>query len=284
MVTTGLVAGVLVAAALIAATVALAPQPVPLRARIRTTLEPDLTPSSTEWVARWRRRLVPADDRIVPALAITGTSVEQLALRRLAWTVGGALAPMLAWPAGLVALGAPPAAAPLAGLIGGAVGWWLAIHELHDQADKRRREMNLALASYLSLTAIMIRGGAGPEQALRDTAQAGSGWTFDALRRPIAQADEAGVSPWHAFDDLGRELGMIELRALGSQLRIASHQGSSPARTLAARAAALRAEELATQLSEANRAEQRMSAPLVGLGLCVVVFIVFPALMSVLSP
>ncbi len=86
------------------------------------------------------------------------------------------------------------------------------------------------------------------------------------------------ASLWQTFDGLGAEFGMLELRALGAELRIAARQGSSPARTLTTRAAGLREEELAMQLAAANRAEQRMALPLVGLGLTVVVFIVFPAL------
>jgi Flp pilus assembly protein TadB len=285
MIFTGLLAGTLAAAALLLGVVALSPQPVSLRERVRVALEPATTRrTTTTWLGRWRNRMLPTDDRLDAALAITGVSIERLLVRRLAWTAGAATVAALAWPAGLSALGAPLVAAPVIALAGGAVGWWLAVHELHDQAAKRRRELSLALAAYLSLTATMIRAGAGEEQALRDAAHAGSGWTFRALQRAIDRADTTGMSLWHTFDVLGRELGMVELRALGGQLRIAREQGSSPTRTLISRAAALRAEELATQLAEANRAEQRMAAPLVGLGLTVVVFIIFPALMAFISP
>ena len=138
--------------------------------------------------------------------------------------------------------------------------------------------MSLALAAYLQLAATMIRAGTAEEQALRDAAAAGSGWTFEALRRAMDRAVTSGAALWQTFDALGAELGMVELRALGAELRIAARQGSSPARALTTRAAELREEELATQLAAANRAEQRMALPLVGLGLTVVVFIVFPAL------
>lgn len=283
MLALGLAAGVLAAGALLLAVAGLAPRPVPLADRVRTALEP-APQSASGRLDRWRDRLVPADERTAAALAITGTSNEQLLLRRLAWTAAGAIIPMLFWPAGLVALGAPLAAAPVAGTLGGAAGWWLAIHEQHDKAAKRRREMSLALAAYLSLAATMIRAGTGEEQALRDAADAGSGWTFDTLQHVLDRAEATGTTLWQTFDALGAELGMVELRALGGELRIAARQGSSPARPLTARASALRADELATQLAEANRAEQRMAAPLVGLGLTVVVFIIYPALASFISP
>jgi tight adherence protein C len=280
MIGIGLLAGVLAATAVVAAVVGLAPQPVRLADRVRTALEPATTDrrSPQGALARWQHRLLPSDDRLDAALTITGVSVEQLVIRRLIWTGGGVVVPMLFWPAGLAALGTPLVVAPMVGLIGGAAGWWLAVHELHDQAARRRREMSLALAAYLQLASTMIRAGTAEEQALRDAADAGSGWSFDALQRAMDRAVTSGASLWQTFDGLGAEFGMLELRAFGAELRIAARQGSSPARTLTTRAAALREEELAMQLAAANRAEQRMALPLVGLGLTVVVFIVFPAL------
>jgi tight adherence protein C len=280
MIGLGLLAGVLAASAVTLAVVGLAPRPVPLAARVRTALEPATTNQSSPQgpLARWQHRLLPTDERLDAALAITGISAEHLVIRRLVWTGGGLVVPMLFWPAGLAALGTPLLAAPMVGLVGGAAGWWLAVHELHDQADRRRREMSLALAAYLQLASTMIRAGTAEEQALRDAAAAGSGWTFGALQRAIDRAVTSGASLWQTFDGLGAEFGMLELRALGAELRIAARQGSSPARTLTTRAARLREEELAMQLAAANRAEQRMALPLVGLGLTVVVFIVFPAL------
>jgi Flp pilus assembly protein TadB len=280
MIGIGLLAGVLAATVVLAAVAGLAPQPVRLADRLRTALEPATTDQSSRegLLARWQHRLLPTDDRLDAALAITGVRVERLVIRRLLWTGGGLVVPMLFWPAGLAALGTPLLAAPMVGLIGGAAGWWLAVHELHDQAARRRREMSLALAAYLQLASTMIRAGTAEEQALRDAADAGSGWSFDALQRAMDRAVTSGASLWQTFDGLGAEFGMLELRALGAELRIAARQGSSPARTLTTRAAALREEELAAQLAAANRAEQRMALPLVGLGLSVVVFIVFPAL------
>lgn len=279
MIGIGLLAGLLAAAAVVLAVVGLAPQPASLADRVRTALEPTTSGwSSPGRLARWQHRLIPTNDRLTAALAITGTSTERLLIRRLAWTAGGSFVPMAFWPAGLATLGVPWLVAPVVGLAGGAAGWWLAIHELHDQATKRRREMSLALAAYLQLTATMIRAGTAEEQALRDAAAAGSGWAFDVLQRAMDRAVASSTSLWQTFDGLGAELGLVELRALGAELRIAARQGSSPARTLTTRAAGLRAEELASQLASANRAEQRMALPLVGLGLTVVAFIVFPAL------
>lgn len=285
MVSLGLLAGVLIAAAVVSAVAALAPRPVALADRIRGALSaaPAADGHGRSRLARIRQRLTPVDDRLAADLTVTGTSVEQLLSRRLLWAACGAVMPVLFWPAGLAALGAPLAAAPAAGLIGGAAGWWLALHETRDQAVKRRREMSLALAAYLQLTSTMIRAGTAEEQALRDAAAAGSGWAFTALQRALERAVQSGTSVWQSFDELGAQLGMVELRALAAELRIASRQGSSPARALTARAASLRDEELATELAAANRAEKQMAAPLVGLGLCVVVFIIFPALATFLG-
>ena len=276
----GLLAGMLTAVAVVLAVVALAPRPTALAVRIRTALEPPTAADhgSRGTLDRLQRRLMPTDDRLAADLAVTGTTVEQLLTRRLVWAAGGLVVPAVFWPAGLAALGAPLAAAPVASLAGAAGGWWLALHETRDQAAGRRREMNLALAAYLQLTSTMIRAGTAEEQALRDAAAAGSGWAFTALQRALDRAVQSGTSVWHAFDELGAQLGMVELRALAAELRVASRQGSSPARTLTTRAASLRDEELSTQLAAANRAEKKMAAPLVGLGLCVVVFIIFPAL------
>ena len=276
----GLLAGVLTAVAVVLTVVALAPRPTALAARIRTALEPSTAAghASRRRLDRLQRRLMPTDDRLAADLAVTGGTIEQLTTRRLMWGVGGLLVPVVFWPAGLTALGAPLAAAPVAALAGAAGGWWLALHETRDQAVRRRREMNLALAAYLQLTSTMIRAGTAEEQALRDSAAAGSGWSFTALQRALDRAVQSGTSAWQAFDELGEQLGMVELRALAAELRVASRQGSSPARTLTTRSASLRDEELATQLAAANRAEKKMAAPLVGLGLCVVVFIIFPAL------
>lgn len=280
MVTLGLLVGVLTAAAVVLAVVALAPRPVVLTDRVRHVLEaaPVGPSDGAGRAARFRQRWAPIDDALASDLAVTGTSVEAFLARRLTWTAGGLLVPVVAWPAGLAALGAPLAAAPVAALAGGAAGWWLALHETRDQAAERRRELNLALAAYLQLTSTMIRAGTAEEQALRDAASAGTGWAFTAIQQALERAVRAGTSVWQAFDELGAQLGVVELRALAAELRIASRQGSSPARALTARAASLRDQELATELAAANRAEKQMAAPLVGLGLCVVVFIIFPAL------
>ncbi|WP_052665139.1 type II secretion system F family protein [Nitriliruptor alkaliphilus] len=280
MVSIGLLAGALTAASAALAVVALVPRPAALSERIRTALStaPSVDERGRSRLVRVQQRLTPVDDRLAADLAVTGTTIERLLIRRLLWAATGAVVPVLFWPAGLAALGAPLAAAPAVGLAGGAAGWWLAMYETRDQAVKRRRELSLALAAYLQLTATMIRAGTAEEQALRDAAAAGSGWSFTALERALERAVQSGSSIWQTFDELGAQLGMVELRALAAELRIASRQGSSPARALTARAASLRDEELATQLTAANRAEKQMAAPLVGLGLCVVIFIIFPAL------
>lgn len=280
MMLVGFLAGLLAATGVVLAVTALAPQPTPLAERVRTALGSQPAP---QIAGRWRQRahrLVPVDDRLAADLEVTGTTVEQIITRRLLWATAGLLVPLLFWPVGLARLGAPVLAAPAVGLAGGAAGWWLARHETRDQAAKRRREMALALAAYLQLASTMIRAGTAEEQALRDAAAAGSGWSFQAIRRALDRAVQQGTSLWQAFDELGRQIGLLELRALGAELRIASRQGSSPARTLTARAAALRDQELTTQLAAAQRAEKQMAGPLVGLGLSVVLFIIFPALAS----
>jgi hypothetical protein len=103
MIGIGLLAGVLAATAVVLTVVGLAPQPVRLTDRVRTALEPATTDRSSPKgpLARWQHRLLPTDDRLDAALAITGVSVEQLVIRRLVWTgrrVGRTAAVLAGWP------------------------------------------------------------------------------------------------------------------------------------------------------------------------------------------
>lgn len=224
-------------------------------------------------------------DRTRRDLAVAGRPLE----RHLAEKLGLALFGLLLAPATAAvtaAFGVPlPLAVPLwAGIVLGIGGFFLPDLGLRADADAQRREVRDALGLFLDLTVVSLAGGAGVESALADAATVGgqgSGATH--LRRALATARLRREPPWAALATVGEELGVPELVELAGSVGMAGTEGAKVRASLAAKAASLRAHQLAEAETDAQAATERMSLPVVVLFAGFLLFIGFPAMARVLA-
>ena len=234
---------------------------------------------ATPW-RRWREQLaagIPTTAR--PDLALLGRTVEDFVVTRLLWAAGGLVAVTVA--AGLV--GVPPLLLPAAALLGALGGWVVAVQELHDRANKRRRTLALALAAWTQMSALMIRAGVKDEQAMRRAADAGDHWTFRLLSTAMDKAVTNHTELWVGLDELGQRTDVTEIRQLASELRLTDTAGGTPTEALIAHADALRQDELANQLTAAKTASLKQDIVLAGLGIVLVLYVIYPTVRTLLD-
>jgi len=191
---------------------------------------------------------------------------------------GAALVALLAF-AGVTA---PPGTA-IVGAIGLAGLCFLAPDlDARREADRRRREFRRVLGAYLDWVSLQMSGRAAAEQALPDAARIGTGWPLALIRHTVIGATRSGHDVWVALADLGERIGVAQLRDLGSLVQMVAHDGAQVRDTLSARAASLRAEELADAQGTAGRRDQSMLAAQILLGVGFAVFIGYPAVINVM--
>ncbi len=223
-------------------------------------------------------------NRVRRDLAMVGRSVERHAFDKALLALYGASLPAIVFialrafgieaPVPVVVVGAPAL---------GAVGFVVPDLTLRAEVARRRRDFRYALGAYLDLVTVILAGGGGTESALTDAAACGDGWAFAMLRRALGSCRFTGTTPWDAFDRLGEELGVDELRELAASVGLAGEQGAKVRASLAAKAVAMREHETARVEADAQSATERMALPLVMLLFSFVVFIGFPAIARVLS-
>ena len=217
-------------------------------------------------------------------LAILGRPPE----RQLAEQATAALAGLLAIPAASGLLAAAgltvPWQLPAAGaIVLGAAGFAVPALEVRREAATRRAETRHALAAFLDLVVIALAGGAGVEAALTYAASAGTGWASAQIRGALQAAQLTRRPPWEALGQLGTELAVGELGELAASITLAGTEGAKVKATLAAKAAAMRARQLADTEAAAQAATERMSLPLVLLFAGFLLLIGYPAVVHVLN-
>lgn len=285
--TVALLLGALAGAGLWMTVVALRPRPTPL-GQVLAALTPAPTARPVEGadpISRWTLRTLTnlglRTSEREQQLALAGRTPETWARDKLVGAVGGLAVPLLVW-AGLAASGVvlPPVMAALA--IGGAVGGWLLPDiSLREQVQRRRKAFQYALSAYLDLVNVILAGGAGIETALVAAADAGDGWAFAEIRHALHRAQRINQPLWAAFDDLGSELGVTELRDLASSLGLAGTQGARIRASLAVKADTMRAHQISETESAAEATTERMNLPTAVLLLGFLVFIVYPAVTAI---
>jgi tight adherence protein C len=159
---------------------------------------------------------------------------------------------------------------------------WLFFREVSHRAQKRRSDMNLAVAVFLDLVNVLLAGGTGIETAVLTAASAGDGWSFDYIRMTLARAQSSRESYWDALDRAGIELDVQSLRDVAQSVRIAGEHGGRVRQSLASRADVLRKNNLAHIEHDAQRRTERMGIPMVIMFMGFVVFIGYPAFVSTL--
>jgi tight adherence protein C len=264
---------------------AVRPRPVPLAAALAALQPSPARPAGGRTVTAALRLLERLGARTAARdqqLALAGSSPAGWARDKLVATGVGFAAPLAGW-ALLATVGvAPPAAAMTAlALVGAAAGWWWTDARLTERVTERRQAFAHALSSYLDLVNVILAGGGGVETALTAAADAGDGFAFTQIRGALERAQRIGQPLWQAFDDLGVELGVPELRELAASLGLAGSQGARIRASLQTKADTLRRHQLAATEADAEAATERMNIPTAVLLLGFLLFILFPAVSAI---
>jgi tight adherence protein C len=202
--------------------------------------------------------------------------VQHLAEQTAATLLGALVVPLAA-----AALGLRGQLPLWLALLCGAVGFRWADANLHAQAQKRREQIRGTLSALLDLLAISLAGGSGLEQALEDAAGICTGWAATRLRQVLATARLLRQSPWQALGELGADTAVVELEELAASMALAGAEGARVRTSLAARAAALRSAATTQMETNAEKAGERMSMPLVVLGVAYLIFLLYPPLVEI---
>lgn len=217
-------------------------------------------------------------------LRVVGRSIEA----HLATKVGSACYCALLVPgvAGVIALagGSMPVVITLWGAVAGAViGFLLPDWLVRAEAAERRDELRHTLASFLDLVVIVLAAGGGVQSALALASRGGQGWAFEQLRAALDASRVTRETPWAALGRLGSELGVPELEELAASVSLAGTEGARVRESLVAKAASLRAHQLAKAEAEAGATTEHMSFPVALLALGFFMLIGYPAVAAVLN-
>jgi pilus assembly protein TadC len=151
------------------------------------------------------------------------------------------------------------------------------------QASERRQEFRRAVGAYLNLVALERGADGGPADALTRAAAVGDGWAFQSLSDALVTARVSGEAPWIALASLAARVGVGDLSDLADVVAVAGDDGAAIATTLAAKAEALRAEQLADSRAAANAASEKLTLPSVALAFAFLLLICYPALARILG-
>ena len=146
------------------------------------------------------------------------------------------------------------------------------------EADRRRSDVDLAVAVILDLVNIQTAGGAGIETALLTASSIGDGWAFTAIRECLSGAHASRTSYWASLRDLGATWGVSSLIDVANTGSLTGSHGARTRQSLISKAAALRARNLARVEHDAQQRTEQMGIPMVVLFVSFIAFLGYPAL------
>lgn len=167
------------------------------------------------------------------------------------------------------------------GIVLAVVGWFVVADVVHGKAEARRREMRYALVSFLTLVALHRAAGQGMSASLELAASSSTSWTFARIGQRISSSVRAGAAPWDGLAGLAAELGIEELADIASIADLAGTGGAGVYSTLLSRAKALRLELQSKEEAAALVMSARMVAPKAMLGIVTLLFLLYPAVMTI---
>ncbi|MEJ7755712.1 MAG: type II secretion system F family protein [Nocardioidaceae bacterium] len=141
-----------------------------------------------------------------------------------------------------------------------------------------RRDFRHVMGSFLDLVAMNLAGGRGLPEALMAASSIGDHWAMVRIRQALSNARIVGVTPWEGIAQLGRDLGVDELRDLASALALAGDEGAKIRASLLARSESMRRKELVDV--EGLRGKIHRSMLMAQLLMCVafLIFMAYPAI------
>jgi tight adherence protein C len=217
-------------------------------------------------------------------LALNGQSFEATMGRKvLIGVFGFVLGLVITVAASATGLEVPVGVPVVVALMVAAGFFFIPDFDARTTAQRRRREFKRALGAYLDWVSLQMSGKAAAEQALPEAAKIGSGWPLALIRHTVTRATRSGQDVWAALTELGDRIGVLQLHELGTLVQLVAHDGAQVRDTLTARAASLRAEELAEAQGTAGKRDQSMLLAQILLGVGFAVFIGYPAVINLLS-
>jgi hypothetical protein len=238
----------------------------------------------------WGRWLLGRLERLpgvrIPAtnLALLGQGPGQFMLKKTALAGLGLLCPVIATIPWIIAGVSLPFYVPAGvGLLIAGLLFITPDLAVRDQAKRAREEFAHALSAYLDLVALKRAADAGPAEALEKAAEVGRGWPFLYLQGALRRARLEKVPPYQALTELAEEYELPVLTDVADIMRGSATDGAAVYKALRARTAALNAELLADQASEANAASETMTAPGALLAVLVMLLMAFPAVIRMLA-
>lgn len=211
-------------------------------------------------------------------LAVTNRTLESHAALTATTTLVGLTLPVIL--AGLLAtidwhLGTD-VVVPLAG-IGAAAGVVAPTLELRKAARLARERFLRGLSCWLELVALAQAGGMGVEGALDAAGRISPDPAFARIRRSLERARHSGATPWEEMGRLASEVGLDELDELAASLGLAGVEGARIRSSLTAKSASLRRRQLSEAEARANATTERLFLPSIILMIGFMVFLMYPA-------
>lgn len=217
-------------------------------------------------------------------LSLAGKSFESfLATKLLLAVFGLLLAPVMLTVLSVFGLNVPVVVPVWAGLLFAAIFFFLPDIELKQKVDKRRRDFRHAIGAFLDLVAMNLSGGRGVPEALMSASEIGTGWAMWRIRDALVNARITGQTPWQALGALGEEVRVDELRDLAAALSLVAEDGAKVRESLSTRAVSLRRRELAELQGQAAERSQSMLVAQMLLAAAFLVFLVYPAVRTLLG-
>jgi hypothetical protein len=226
----------------------------------------------------WRFDKVRADLAIMNrSFAIhLGTKVL-LAIGALVWV------PLVFGVADLVGSGMGTTTPGAVTLLGVLLGFFIPDMALAKEAEKRRRDFRHVVGSFLDLVAMNLAGGRGLPEALMAASSVGDHWALARIRQALSNARVVGITPWEGVGNLGKELGVDELRDLASALTLAGDEGAKIRHSLMARAESMRRKELADVEGQAGERSQSMLVAQLLICSAFLLFLAYPATSQIMN-
>jgi Flp pilus assembly protein TadB len=219
-------------------------------------------------------RLVPDPCDLVMIGEGPGWFARRAVATTLLVTVGGVIAVVLP---GFVDVQVPPMGVLFLVATPPVVAWWSTVRMVRTRAERMRADMDLAVAAFLDLVNVLLAGGAGVETAMLAAAGAGGGGSFERIRLALARARSSRTSYWDSLAELGDEMGVDALEEVAHSVQLAGEHGARVRQSLVAKAAALRARNLARIEHEAQRRTEHMGTPVVVLFVGFILLVGYPA-------
>jgi Flp pilus assembly protein TadB len=174
-----------------------------------------------------------------------------------------------------------PLLVPVLGSFAGAAwGAFAPFRSLRQEAAARRRAFVHALSAWCDVVVMTLAAGRGVEQAMETAASIGSGWAFAEIRGALRAGYVRGEPPWESLEQLGIDLAIPDLTELGSTIAMAGEEGAAIRTTVAAKARTVRERMTSDSEATAAAATERMSLPSVLMVMGFLIFIGFPAVLT----